>query len=197
VSGSGCFTAHFPRKIDLLECAGICPHCYFGEMANRTRTKRQFRWAAGLLLAQGILMEGVVALGVLVLLATGVTQGVITSRAHIFALPYLQENLYLMMAMSGIFAALRVTGAVCGELRRHHDSDDLSPAGRHCRWRPVGGGACLDASRMARAEWRRVTASTAELRTPGDSLVSRHWSDRGSFTRHLSRRVLSTCRLVL
>jgi uncharacterized membrane protein (DUF2068 family) len=57
-------------------------------------------------------MEGVVALGVLVLLATGVTQGVITSRAHIFALPYLQENLYLMMAMSGIFAALRVTGAI-------------------------------------------------------------------------------------
>ena len=29
-----------------------------------------------------------------------------------FALPYLQENLYLMMAMSGVFAALRIVGAV-------------------------------------------------------------------------------------
>ena len=57
-------------------------------------------------------MEGVVVVGLFVLLATGVTQDVITKNAEIFALPYLQDNLYLMMAMSGVFAVLRVVGGV-------------------------------------------------------------------------------------
>lgn len=57
-------------------------------------------------------MEGLVVVGVVILLMCGIPQGVITERADIFALPYLQDNLYLMMAMSGVFAALRVIGAV-------------------------------------------------------------------------------------
>lgn len=57
-------------------------------------------------------MEGLVVVGVVILLMSGIPQGVITERADIFALPYLQDNLYLMMAMSGVFAALRVIGAV-------------------------------------------------------------------------------------
>jgi uncharacterized membrane protein (DUF2068 family) len=74
--------------------------------------RRQYRWAGALLLAQGILMEGLVFTGLLVLLAIGVPQELIVERADVFALPYLQENLYLMMAMSGVFAALRVLGAI-------------------------------------------------------------------------------------
>ena len=79
--------------------------------ALQTR-RRQYRWAGTLLLAQGILMEGLVFVGLIVLLAIGVPQEVISERADVFALPYLQENLYLMMAMSGIFAALRILGAI-------------------------------------------------------------------------------------
>jgi uncharacterized membrane protein (DUF2068 family) len=57
-------------------------------------------------------MEGLVAIGLCVLIATGVDQNVLTENAEIFALPYLQDNLYLMMAMSGVFAVLRVIGGV-------------------------------------------------------------------------------------
>jgi uncharacterized membrane protein (DUF2068 family) len=57
-------------------------------------------------------MEGLVAVGLCVLIATGVDQNVLTENAEIFALPYLQDNLYLMMAMSGVFAVLRVIGGV-------------------------------------------------------------------------------------
>ncbi|WP_146077982.1 hypothetical protein [Pseudoclavibacter sp. AY1F1] len=51
-------------------------------------------------------------LGVVVLLTLGVPQIEITERVDIFALPYLNDNLYLMMAMSGVFGTLRVIGAV-------------------------------------------------------------------------------------
>jgi uncharacterized membrane protein (DUF2068 family) len=74
--------------------------------------RRELRVAAGLLIAQGVLMEGLVAIGLCVLIATGVDQNVLTENAEIFALPYLQDNLYLMMAMSGVFAVLRVIGGV-------------------------------------------------------------------------------------
>lgn len=57
-------------------------------------------------------MELSVLIGLVVLLALGVPQIEITERVNIFALPYLNENLYLMMAMSGVFGALRVTGAI-------------------------------------------------------------------------------------
>jgi len=78
---------------------------------RRTRLL-QLRWAGALLLAQGVLMEATVFVGLLVLLALGVPQNAVTERAQIFALPYLNDNLYLMMAMSGIFATLRILGAV-------------------------------------------------------------------------------------
>ncbi|WP_443448705.1 hypothetical protein [Glutamicibacter ardleyensis] len=65
-----------------------------------------------MLLAQGVLMEGLVFIGLLVLIGLSVPQSSIAENANVFALPYLQENLYLMMAMSGIFATLRVLGAI-------------------------------------------------------------------------------------
>ncbi|WP_233200810.1 hypothetical protein [Cryobacterium sp. M15] len=73
---------------------------------------RQYRWAAGLLLVQGVLMEGVVFIGALVLIVMQIPQASIVENADIFALPYLQDNLYLMMVMSGVFAGLRICGAV-------------------------------------------------------------------------------------
>lgn len=57
-------------------------------------------------------MEGLVFIGLLVLIGLSVPQSSIAENANVFALPYLQENLYLMMAMSGIFATLRVLGAI-------------------------------------------------------------------------------------
>ncbi len=57
-------------------------------------------------------MEGLVVVGLIVLVALDVPQSLILERADVFALNYLQENLYLMMAMSGLFAALRVVGAI-------------------------------------------------------------------------------------
>ncbi|QEW04188.1 hypothetical protein [Microbacterium lushaniae] len=72
----------------------------------------RLRWASGLLIAQGTLMELSVFVGVVVLLVLGTPQTTITDRVDIFALPYLNDNLYLMMAMSGIFGVLRVIGAI-------------------------------------------------------------------------------------
>jgi uncharacterized membrane protein (DUF2068 family) len=74
--------------------------------------RRELRAAAVLLLAQGVLMEGLVAVGLVVLLVLGVPQSTLTDNAQVFALPYLQEHLHLMMAMSGIFAALRITAGI-------------------------------------------------------------------------------------
>jgi uncharacterized membrane protein (DUF2068 family) len=79
---------------------------------KRPRASRELRVAAGLLIAQGVLMEGLVVVGLFILLAAGVSQDVIITNAEIFALPYLQQNLYLMMAMSGVFAVLRVVGGI-------------------------------------------------------------------------------------
>ena len=76
------------------------------------RARRELRAASVLLLVQGVLMEGLVAVGLVALLALGIPQATITEHADVFALAYLRENLYPMMAMSGIFAALRITAAV-------------------------------------------------------------------------------------
>jgi uncharacterized membrane protein (DUF2068 family) len=76
------------------------------------RARRELRAAAWLLLVQGVLMEGLVAVGLVVLLVLGIPQSTITDHAEVFALPYLQDQLYPMMAMSGIFAALRIAAGV-------------------------------------------------------------------------------------
>lgn len=77
-----------------------------------TSRPRRLKWAAALLAAQAILIELSVLAGLIVLLALGMPELDITNRVDIFALPYLNANLYLMMGMSGIFGALRLTGAI-------------------------------------------------------------------------------------
>lgn len=80
--------------------------------------RRMLRAAAVLILIQGVVMEGIVVIGLCLLLALGIPQGVVTERAEIFALPFLQENLYLMMAMSAVFAVLRIIAGVALWRRR-------------------------------------------------------------------------------
>ena len=75
----------------------------------------RLRAAAALMLVQGVLMEGGVFIGLLVLQLLGIDQAEATERFS-FALGYLQDNLYQVMVMSGIFGAMRIAGAV-GVLR--------------------------------------------------------------------------------
>lgn len=57
-------------------------------------------------------MEASVFVGAIVMLVLGIPQTAVTQHVDVFAMPYLNENLMLMMLMSGVFAALRVVGAV-------------------------------------------------------------------------------------
>ncbi|WP_430591472.1 DUF2127 domain-containing protein [Humidisolicoccus flavus] len=77
--------------------------------AKASRTK--IRWAAGLMLAQGILMEGAPFLALPVLLLLDVDQSVM-AHGFSFIVPFFNEHLFLMMAMSGLFGALRIIGAI-------------------------------------------------------------------------------------
>jgi uncharacterized membrane protein (DUF2068 family) len=78
-------------------------------------TMTKFKTAAVLMIIQGGLMELGVCLGLLPMLVLGINQ-VDASEHFSFIVPYLQENLFLMMAMSGVFGAVRLVGAI-GVLR--------------------------------------------------------------------------------
>lgn len=56
-------------------------------------------------------MEGIPFLGLIVLLAVDADASVM-ERGFSFIVPFFDEHLYLMMAMSGVFAALRIVGAI-------------------------------------------------------------------------------------
>lgn len=77
---------------------------------SKGSTARQIKWAASLQLVQGVLMEGLPFLGLGVLLLLGIDAGAV-SQGFSFIVPFFNEHLYLMMAMSGIFAALRIVGS--------------------------------------------------------------------------------------
>lgn len=81
-------------------------------VAQRPIRSGRLRAAGVLQLVQGGLLEGLPFLGLLVILALGVDATAIAARAEVFALPYLNDNLALVMAMSGIFGTLRVVGAI-------------------------------------------------------------------------------------
>ena len=72
---------------------------------------RKYKIAAILQLIQGALMELPPLLAVLPLVAFGVEQGTVGEH-FAFIVPYLQDNLYLMMAMGGIFGIVRIIGAI-------------------------------------------------------------------------------------
>lgn len=75
----------------------------------------RYRAAAVLMLVHGVVMEFGVFLALFPLLAAGVDFGTV-GRYFSFNVPYFQEHLTEMMVLSGVFGALRITGAV-GVLR--------------------------------------------------------------------------------
>lgn len=84
-------------------------------MSQKKSARSQLKWAAWLQLVQGILMEGLPFLGLLVLLALHIDAGML-ARGFSFIVPFFDDHLYLMMAISGVFATLRIVGSV-GVLR--------------------------------------------------------------------------------
>ena len=75
----------------------------------------RYRIAGILMLIHGGLMELLVGLAVIPLLLADVAQESIGEHFS-FIVPYLQDNLYLMMVMSAIFGVIRIVGAI-GVLR--------------------------------------------------------------------------------
>ncbi|MNH50209.1 hypothetical protein D3C85_861690 [compost metagenome] len=72
---------------------------------------KQYNIAAILMIVHGGLMELSVCLALAPLLILGVSANE-SSHYFSFAVPYFQDNLYLMMAMSGIFGITRIIGAI-------------------------------------------------------------------------------------
>jgi uncharacterized membrane protein (DUF2068 family) len=70
-------------------------------------------------------MEMLVACALPVMLVLGVSPAAVPDGIEVFALAYLNENLALMMLMSGIFGILRTIGAV-GVLRNRAWGFELS-----------------------------------------------------------------------
>jgi uncharacterized membrane protein (DUF2068 family) len=77
----------------------------------KRRLPTKYRVAAALMLVHGGVMELGVFVAVIPLLVLGVDASTVGEHFS-FIVPYLQENLYLMMVMSGIFGAVRIIGAV-------------------------------------------------------------------------------------
>lgn len=72
---------------------------------------KQYKIAAILMILHGGLMELGVCLALIPLLILGVDASE-SSRYFSFIVPYFQDHLYLMMAMSGIFGITRIIGAI-------------------------------------------------------------------------------------
>lgn len=78
---------------------------------RRTVSGRQIGWAAALQMMQAILMELTPFVGLFVLLLLGIDVSALPGGFS-FVVPFFQENLPLMMVMSGIFGTLRLLGAI-------------------------------------------------------------------------------------
>lgn len=74
-------------------------------------TIRKYKAAATLMFIQGGLMELGVCLALIPLVAFGVDQDRASTHFS-FIVPYLQDNLYMMMLMSGVFGVIRLIGAI-------------------------------------------------------------------------------------
>lgn len=72
---------------------------------------KQYKIAAALMIVHGGLMELSVCLALIPLLIAGIN---VSESSHYFSfmVPYFQENLYLMMTISGVFGVTRIIGAI-------------------------------------------------------------------------------------
>lgn len=73
--------------------------------------QKQIKWAAGLQLFQGVMMEGLPFFALGVVLVAGIDAETL-SRGFSFIVPYFNANLFTMMGISGVFAALRIVASV-------------------------------------------------------------------------------------
>lgn len=87
------------------------PDVSSADEAQPNTKRRLYRTASVLQLVQGVLMEGLPALALPVLLLLGVGESTLAHGVS-FIVPEFNNNLYLMMVMSGIFGALRTIGAI-------------------------------------------------------------------------------------
>ena len=98
--------------------------------ATRARLLR-LRWASGLLIAQGALMELSVFVGVVALATLGVPQTSVADRVGVFALPYLNEHLSPLVWQREITP--RAIGPI---LRPFRGATRRRPRIRHAVWSP-------------------------------------------------------------
>lgn len=75
----------------------------------------RYRWAAILMIVHGGVMELGACIALIPIIASGMDPAKVGRYFH-FIVPYLQDNLFLMMGMSGIFGIVRIIGAI-GMLR--------------------------------------------------------------------------------
>lgn len=105
------------------------------QAAPRGSAARLIKWAAALQLVQGVVMEGLpfIGLGVLLLLGTDAS---VMSPGFSFIVPFFNEHLSLMMAMSGIFtggALVLLLLALYGDTPIQMERDSLLPRGEDLR----------------------------------------------------------------
>lgn len=79
--------------------------------SQRRSAARHLKVAAVLQLIQGVLMEGLPFLGLWVVLALGVDASLL-AHGFSFIVPFFNDHLFLMMGMSGVFAALRIIASI-------------------------------------------------------------------------------------
>lgn len=81
------------------------------DISQRRIAARHLKVAAVLQLIQGVLMEGLPFLALWVVLALGIDASILAHGVS-FIVPFFNDHLFLMMGMSGVFAALRIVASI-------------------------------------------------------------------------------------
>lgn len=80
-------------------------------LKTQTVSTKKIKIAACLLLVQGGLLETSILLALPFMLVAGIEQSRASSHSQ-FIVPFFQENLYMMMAISGVYGLLRIIGTI-------------------------------------------------------------------------------------
>ena len=81
------------------------------DISQHRSAARHLKVAAVLQLIQGVVMEGLPFLGLWVVLALGIDASLLAHGVS-FIVPFFNDHLFLMMGMSGVFAAMRIVASV-------------------------------------------------------------------------------------
>lgn len=80
-------------------------------LKTQTVSTKKIKIAACLLLVQGGFLETSILLALPFMLVAGIEQSSASTHFQ-FIVPFFQENLYMMMAISGVYGLLRIIGAI-------------------------------------------------------------------------------------